>query len=427
MSKRIFLSPPHMNGTEMALVEEAFASNWIAPLGPFVNKFEEDLGTILDRHVCALCSGTSALHLGLLTLGVGPGDRVYCSDFTFSASCNVIRYCGAEPVFIDSELDSWQMDPALLEQKLEADAKLGKLPKAVVVVDLYGISADFGRILPILAKYDIPLLEDSAEALGSKRDGKLCGTFGKVSGFSFNGNKIITTSGGGALVSDDEAIVKRARYLATQAREPKPFYHHVTIGYNYRLSNILAAIGCGQLNDLEQRVEKRRQIFEQYVCELSDIDGIGFMTADAIAQRVASCPNPKARSRTNGSASSPSIQTSFTNRPKTCDRPWKPKTSRPDGHGNPCTCSQSMKTASSSAAASVKASSTKPCACPQEARCQGMNRAASARASERCSSTNSRHAPRTSRRMTAGIGASQCKDVPWNVSRKTRGAAALIP
>lgn len=277
MSKRIFLSPPHMNGTEMALVEEAFASNWIAPLGPFVNKFEEDLGTILDRHVCALCSGTSALHLGLLTLGVGPGDRVYCSDFTFSASCNVIRYCGAEPVFIDSELDSWQMDPALLEQKLEADAKLGKLPKAVVVVDLYGISADFGRILPILAKYDIPLLEDSAEALGSKRDGKLCGTFGKVSGFSFNGNKIITTSGGGALVSDDEAIVKRARYLATQAREPKPFYHHVTIGYNYRLSNILAAIGCGQLNDLEQRVEKRRQIFEQYVCELSDIDGIGFM------------------------------------------------------------------------------------------------------------------------------------------------------
>ncbi|MBQ9242844.1 MAG: aminotransferase class I/II-fold pyridoxal phosphate-dependent enzyme [Proteobacteria bacterium] len=277
MSNRIFLSPPHMNGTETAFVLDAFASNWIAPLGPFVDRFEQELGGYLNRHVCALCSGTSALHLGLLTLGVGPGDRVYCSDFTFSASCNIIRYCGAEPVFIDSEADSWQMDPALLEQKLSEDEKLGKLPKAVIVVDLYGISADYARILPILDKYHIPLLEDSAEALGSKRDGKLCGTFGKVSGFSFNGNKIITTSGGGALISDDEAIVKRARYLATQAREPKPFYHHVTIGYNYRLSNLLAAVGCGQMQTLEQRIEARREIFDEYVRQLSDIDGIGFM------------------------------------------------------------------------------------------------------------------------------------------------------
>ncbi|MBR4986474.1 MAG: aminotransferase class I/II-fold pyridoxal phosphate-dependent enzyme [Proteobacteria bacterium] len=278
MEKRIFLSPPHMNGTEMPLISEAFDSNWIAPLGPFVDRFERELGTYLDgRHVCALCSGTSALHLGLLTLGVGPGDRVYCSDFTFSASCNVIRYCGADPVFIDSEPASWQMDPDLLASKLEEDAKQGKLPKAIVVVDLYGISADFGRILPLCAQYGIPLLEDSAEALGSRRDGKLCGTFGKVSGFSFNGNKIITTSGGGALVSEDESIVKRARYLATQAREPKPFYHHVTIGYNYRLSNLLAAVGCGQLNALEQRVEARRAIFDNYVAALSDIEGIGFM------------------------------------------------------------------------------------------------------------------------------------------------------
>ena len=267
-----------MNGTEMPLISEAFDSNWIAPLGPFVDRFERELGTYLDgRHVCALCSGTSALHLGLLTLGVGPGDRVYCSDFTFSASCNVIRYCGADPVFIDSEPASWQMDPDLFASKLEEDAKQGKLPKAIVVVDLYGISADFGRILPLCAQYGIPLLEDSAEALGSRRDGKLCGTFGKVSGFSFNGNKIITTSGGGALVSEDESIVKRARYLATQAREPKPFYHHVTIGYNYRLSNLLAAVGCGQLNALEQRVEARRAIFDNYVAALSDIEGIGFM------------------------------------------------------------------------------------------------------------------------------------------------------
>lgn len=266
-----------MNGTETAFVMDAFASNWIAPLGPFVDRFEQELGGYLNRHVCALCSGTSALHLGLLTLGVGPGDRVYCSDFTFSASCNIIRYCGADPVFIDSEADSWQMDPDLLEQKLSEDEKLGRLPKVVIVVDLYGISADYARILPILDKYHIPLLEDSAEALGSRRDGKLCGTFGKVSGFSFNGNKIITTSGGGALISDDEAIVKRARYLATQAREPKPFYHHVTIGYNYRLSNLLAAVGCGQMQTLEQRIEARREIFDEYVRQLSDIDGLGFM------------------------------------------------------------------------------------------------------------------------------------------------------
>lgn len=278
MESRIFLSPPDMGGLEEKMVSEAFASNWIAPLGPFVDRFEQEIGAFLDgRPVCALASGTSALHLGLLTLGVGPGDRVYCSDFTFSASCNVIRYCGAEPVFIDSETISWQMDPTLLAEKLAKDSIAGKLPKAVVVVDLYGICADFERIESICAAYNIPILEDSAEALGSTRFGRKCGTFGKVSGFSFNGNKIITTAGGGALVSDDEEIVKRARFLATQAREKMPFYHHLTIGYNYRLSNILAAIGCGQMAVLEQRVEKRRAIFDRYVEMLSDIEGISWM------------------------------------------------------------------------------------------------------------------------------------------------------
>ena len=287
MTTRIFLSPPDMCGVEQQYVSDAFASNWIAPLGPFVDRFERELGEYLDSHVCALASGTSALHLGLLTLGIGEGDRVYCSDFTFSASCNVIRYCNATPVFIDSERDSWQMDPDLLAQKLEDDAKKGQLPKAVVVVDLYGISADFARIEPICAKYDIPILEDSAEALGSTRHGRKCGTFGKVSGFSFNGNKIITTSGGGALISKDENIVKRARFLATQAREPGPCYHHLTIGYNYRLSNILAAVGCGQMTVLDKHFERRRAINRRYMEELGNIDGIGFMPepGDAISNK----------------------------------------------------------------------------------------------------------------------------------------------
>lgn len=278
MQLRIFLSPPHMSGSEERYISDAFASNWIAPLGPFVDRFEQELGDCLGgHHVCALSSGTSALHLGLLTLGVSSGDRVYCSDFTFSASCNVIRYCGAEPVFIDSEPDSWQMDPDLLAQKLEDDARKNRLPKAVIVVDLYGICADFSRIEPICAQYDIPILEDSAEALGSTRGGKMCGTFGAVSGFSFNGNKIITTSGGGAFVSKDENLVKRARFLATQAREARPYYHHETIGYNYRLSNLLAAVGCGQLTVLNERVEARRNIFKRYTEKLADIDGLSFM------------------------------------------------------------------------------------------------------------------------------------------------------
>lgn len=278
MEPRIFLSPPHMGGNEATYVSQAFESNWIAPLGPFVDRFERELSEYLGGlGVCALSSGTAALHLALLALGIGPGDRVYCSDFTFSASCNVIKYCGAEPVFIDSDFDSWQMDPALLAEQLETDEALGKLPKAVIVVDLYGIAANHDAIEKICDRYGIPIVEDSAEALGSRRNGRLCGTFGTVSAFSFNGNKIITTSGGGALVSRDPKIVERAHFLATQAREKRPYYHHTTIGYNYRLSNLLAAVGCGQLEVLDDRVEKRRAIFARYVEYLADIEGISFM------------------------------------------------------------------------------------------------------------------------------------------------------
>ena len=267
-----------MGGSESVYVSQAFASNWIAPLGPFVDRFERELGAYLEgMGVCALSSGTAALHLALVALGVGKGDRVYCSDFTFSASCNVVKYCGAEPVFIDSELDSWQIDPHLLAEKLEADSKVGKLPKAVIVVDLYGIPANYDVIEPLCAQYGVPIVEDSAEALGSRRNGRLCGTFGDVSAFSFNGNKIITTSGGGALVSRDAAVVERAHFLATQAREKEPYYHHTTIGYNYRLSNLLAAVGCGQLEVLDDRIEKRRAIFSRYVEYLADIEGISFM------------------------------------------------------------------------------------------------------------------------------------------------------
>lgn len=288
MKERIFLSPPHMSGKEQVFVEEAFKSNWIAPLGPFVDRFEQELGEYVGgRYVCATSSGTSALHLGLLVLGVKAGDRVYCSDFTFSASTNIIRYCGAEPVFIDSERESWQMDPGLLEEKLSQDARDGRLPKAVIVVDLYGISANFGAILPICEKYGVPVLEDSAEALGSTYQGRKCGTFGKVAGLSFNGNKIITTSGGGAMLSDDESLVKKARFLATQAREARPYYHHNEIGYNYRLSNLLAAVGCGQMTVLESRVAARRAIHQRYMDGLSDIEGISFMPEpkDAVSNK----------------------------------------------------------------------------------------------------------------------------------------------
>jgi dTDP-4-amino-4,6-dideoxygalactose transaminase len=267
-----------MSGLEEPLVADAFASNWIAPLGPHVDAFEREFAaTVGADHAVALSSGTAALHLGLLLAGVGAGDEVFVSTFTFSASVNPIVYLGARPVFIDAEPGSWNMDPGLLEEALAARAREARLPRAVVVVHLYGQSADLDPILAACRRYDVPLVEDAAEALGSTYRGRAPGTFGRCGIFSFNGNKIITTSGGGMLVTADAGLAAHARKLATQARDPAPHYQHSEIGYNYRLSNVLAAIGRGQLQVLEERVAARRRNFEFYRRVLGGLPGIGFM------------------------------------------------------------------------------------------------------------------------------------------------------
>jgi pyridoxal phosphate-dependent aminotransferase EpsN len=276
-SERIYLSPPHLGGDEQRFVAEAFASNWITPLGPHVDGFEREFCELVgSRHALALSSGTAALHLALLHLGIGAGDRVFVSDLTFAASVNPIRYVGAEPVFIDAEPASWNMDPALLEEALEDAARSGRLPAAVVVVHLYGQAADLDPILAACRRFGVPLIEDAAEALGATYHGRAPGTLGQAGVFSFNGNKIITTGGGGMLVSDDEALVAHARKLSTQAREKAPHYEHEEIGYNYRLSNLLAAVGRGQLRVLEDRVLARRAVFDTYVRELGDLPGVFF-------------------------------------------------------------------------------------------------------------------------------------------------------
>ncbi len=275
---RIYLSPPHMSGREQAYIDEVFASNWIAPLGPQVDAFEREFCEAVGApYALALASGTAALHLALLEAGVGPGDEVLVSTFTFSASVNPIVYLGAHPVFIDSEPDSWNMDPALLAEAVETRARTSRLPRAVVVVHLYGQSANLDPILDICQQYEIPLIEDAAEALGATYQGRAPGTLGRAGIFSFNGNKIITTSGGGMLVSADEKLIAHARKLSTQARDPAPHYQHSEIGYNYRLSNVLAAIGRAQLEALPQRVARRRAIFAAYERGLGDLPGIGFM------------------------------------------------------------------------------------------------------------------------------------------------------
>lgn len=275
---RIYLSPPHMNGTEFELLRDAFESNWIAPLGPHVDAFEKEAAEATGvSHAAALSSGTAAIHLALVQLGVGAGDRVICSDLTFAASAFAIRYVGAEPVFIDADRDSWNMDPSLLAQELEDASRKKQLPKAAIVVDLYGQSADWDPILAVCEEYGVPVIEDAAEALGASYRGKPLGGFGRCGVLSFNGNKIITTSGGGMLLSDDRAFIERTRKLATQAREPAPHYEHVEIGYNYRMSNLLAAVGRGQLRTLEERVEFRRRIFDRYSDALGDFPGLEFM------------------------------------------------------------------------------------------------------------------------------------------------------
>ncbi len=275
---RIYLSPPHMSGCEQRLVEEVFASNWIAPVGPQVDAFEREFAAAVGApHAVALSSGTAALHLALRLLGVGPGDEVLVSTLTFAASVYPILYLGAQPAFIDSERISWNMDPVLLAETLEARARAGRLPRAVVLVHLYGQSADIDPILAACARYGIPLVEDAAEALGATYRGRAPGTFGQAGIYSFNGNKIITTSNGGMLVSPDEGLIAHARKLATQAREPAPHYEHTEVGYNYRLSNVLAAIGRGQLRVLAERVEARRRNFDAYVQALGDLPGVSFM------------------------------------------------------------------------------------------------------------------------------------------------------
>jgi pyridoxal phosphate-dependent aminotransferase EpsN len=275
---RIYLSSPHMSGREEAFVAEAFATNWIAPVGPHVTAFEEEFAKLVGvAHAAALSSGTAALHLALLLAGVTTGDEVLVSTLTFSASANPVVYLGGRPVFIDSEESSWNMDPDLLASTLARKAQLGRLPKAVVVVHLYGQSANLAPILTTCERYGVPVIEDAAEALGSTYHGRTPGVFGKAGIYSFNGNKIITTSSGGMLVSDDIKLIEQARKLATQARDPAPHYQHSEIGYNYRMSNVLAGIGRGQLQVLKERVQARRRNCAFYQAMLGSLPGITFM------------------------------------------------------------------------------------------------------------------------------------------------------
>ncbi|RLS66617.1 MAG: pyridoxal phosphate-dependent aminotransferase [Planctomycetota bacterium] len=279
----ILLSPPHLSGEEKRFVDEAFRTNWIAPLGPNVDGFEremsEHLGVAQGARLacCATSSGTAAIHLGLILLGVKAGDVVLCSDFTFVASANPIRQLGAEPVFVDSDETSWNMSPVALRRAIETLVAQGRHPRACIAVDLYGQGCDYAALQAICDDYDIPILEDAAESLGASVHGRACGTFGRMAALSFNGNKIITTSGGGMLVSTDASLVERARHLATQAREPAAHYEHVEAGFNYRMSNVLAGIGRGQLSVLADRVARRRAIFARYEASLARRPGVRFM------------------------------------------------------------------------------------------------------------------------------------------------------
>ena len=279
MKPKIWLSSPHMGGNEQAYVNEAFDTNWVAPLGPNVDNFEKDLAAFAggNVHVAALSSGTAAIHLALILLGVQPGDEVICQSMTFSASANPIAYLGATPVFIDSETETWNMSPRYLEEAIKDRLAKSKKLKAIIPVHLYGMPANLPEILAIAEQYNIPVIEDAAEALGSSLNSRMCGTFGAMSILSFNGNKIITTSGGGALVSPDKALIDKARFLATQARDAAPHYQHSHIGYNYRMSNICAGIGRGQMEVLNNRVEQRRHAYTQYFERYNNHPGISFV------------------------------------------------------------------------------------------------------------------------------------------------------
>jgi len=280
-NKRIWLSLAHMGGEEQQYIQQAFDTNWVVPLGPNVDGFEKDLQGFLqeDKVLVALSSGTAALHLALLQLGIGAGDEVICQSFTFSASANPIAYLHATPVFVDSEPETWNMDPALLEEGIQdRQAKTGKLPKAIIPVHLYGMPAKMDQIMEIANRWGIPVVEDAAEALGAAFRGRKCGTFGEYGILSFNGNKIITTSGGGALICSTEAQAAKTKFYATQARDQAPHYQHSEIGYNYRMSNICAGIGRGQMKVLQEHVDRRREINQYYRQNLGDIPGISFQT-----------------------------------------------------------------------------------------------------------------------------------------------------
>lgn len=302
MEKKIWLSSPHMGHAEKGFVEEAFTSNWVAPLGPNVDGFEADLSRYTTvAHAAVLSSGTAALHLALMILGVGKGDIVLCQSFTFSASANPVVYLGATPVFIDSETDTWNMDPVFLEKAIKHYVSVGKKPRAIIPVHLYGMPAKLNAIMQLAREYEIPVIEDAAEALGSTYHDKPCGSFGDFGILSFNGNKIITTSGGGALLSAKEEWIEKARFLATQARDPAPHYQHSQIGYNYRMSNVLAGIGRGQMLVLNERVKQRRANYDFYRQALENIPGISFQPelAGSFSNRWLTCilVNPE---KTNG-------------------------------------------------------------------------------------------------------------------------------
>jgi dTDP-4-amino-4,6-dideoxygalactose transaminase len=282
---KIWLSSPHMGGEEWRFVKEAFETNWVAPVGPHIAAFEEELAAYNNIDYCgALSSGTAAIHLALIILGVSQGDEVICSTFTFSGSCNPVMYLQAIPVFVDSETDTWNMDPVLLEESIQDRIrKKGRKPKAIIVVHLYGTPAKITEIMAIAQKYEIPVIEDAAEALGSSFENKKLGAFGDFGIYSFNGNKIITTSGGGAIVSNNKAWIQKAKFLATQARDPAPHYEHSEVGYNYRLSNICAGIGRGQLKVLDERVAQRRTVYENYKSAFQKLSGIRFQTENTNA------------------------------------------------------------------------------------------------------------------------------------------------
>lgn len=277
MNKRIYLCLAHMSGNEMKYIQEAFDTNWVVPLGPNVNGFEEDLKQFVggDKEVVALSAGTAAVHLALLACGVGPGDEVLVQSFTFCASSHPVTYLGATPVFVDSEAETWNMDPVLLEEAIQDRIRVtGKKPKAIVPVYLYGMPAKIDEIMAVADRYDIPVIEDAAEGLGSRFDGKVCGTFGRYGVLSFNGNKMITTSGGGALICPDPVAKQKIMFYATQARESYPYYQHEEIGYNYRMSNICAGIGRGQMTVLEEHIAHHQHICRLYKSLLENVKGI---------------------------------------------------------------------------------------------------------------------------------------------------------